>query len=242
MKAMIFAAGLGTRLRPLTNNKPKALVEIEGITLLERCISNLKKYDINNIIINIHHYGEQIIDFLEKNNNFGVNIHISDEREALLNTGGAILYAKDLLADNDPIIIINVDILTNINFTELIKYHKNNTALATLIVKNRESSRQLLFNDNKLVGWENIKTGEIKFSGNKLVNNPTKHAFSGIQVIDQSLLNKITEKGSFSIIDMYLRLANSEKICSYLDKSTIWMDLGKIDDINKANILIKTMQ
>ncbi|MFV0365680.1 MAG: NDP-sugar synthase [Mangrovibacterium sp.] len=239
MKAMIFAAGLGTRLQPLTNDRPKALVELGGMTLLERCIKRLISFNITDIVINVHHFADLMEDYLLAHDNFGANIQVSDEREMLMNTGGAIRHAKSLLAGNEPILIVNVDILSDLNFTNLLEYHTKANNLATLVVRQRETSRYLLFNEDFLCGWKNIKTGETKTSRPNLIDNASPFAFSGIQIISPEFLNLITETGAFSSIDMYLRLAQQEKIGAFIDANSIWMDLGKYSDIHTANKLLE---
>lgn len=242
MKAMLFAAGLGTRLKPLTNDRPKALVEIGGITLLERCITQLRNCGIKELVINIHHFGDQIKAFLKQHQNFGLSILISDESDALLDTGGAILKAKAMLSGNEPILLINVDILTNLNFGELLDYHFQNQALATLVVRQRSTSRYLLFNKQILVGWTNKKSGEVKVSCPEKIANADEFAFSGIHIIQPELLDEITESGKFSIIDLYLRLAKSHKICAFVDADSIWMDLGKVEELAQAEELVRKLE
>ena len=163
MKAMIFAAGLGTRLKPLTDNKPKALVEVGGKTMLELVILKLKEAGFNEIVINIHHFGQQIIDYLKANNNFGLTIHISDERDYLLDTGGGIKKATPFLMGNEPFLVHNVDIFSNVDLRQLYENHLKSGATATLLVSQRKTARYLLFNkENKLCGWHNNETGEVK--------------------------------------------------------------------------------
>lgn len=242
MKAMIFAAGLGTRLQPLTNNTPKALVKISGKTLLEYCILNLKNQRITDITINVHHYSEQVINFLKLKNNFGINLQISNESEELLNTGGGILKAAPLLKGKEPIMIINVDVLTNLNFQKLLYYHQKHNALVSLVVRKRDTSRYLMFDDtHQLSGWKNIKTKENKISRAEQFPHSMAYAFSGIQIIQPKLLDLIEEKGCFSIIDLYLRLANNNVIKAFIDNSSIWMDLGKYEQIEQAKQLIKQL-
>lgn len=242
MKAMIFAAGLGTRLKPLTNDKPKALVEVDGKTLLERCINYLKKFGINEVVINVHHFSSQIIEFLRANNNLGITIHISDESEKLLDTGGGLLKARSLLGGEEPILIINVDILTNLNLHSLLEHHSKNHVLATLVVRERQSSRYLLFDEeNYLTGWMNSKINEMKFVGSQLPKSYKMFAFSGIQIIQPELLHLITECGKFSIIDLYLRLAENNKVLAFLDKDSVWLDLGKYADLQKAEKLTRNL-
>lgn len=239
MKAMIFAAGLGTRLKPFTNDKPKALVELNGKTLLQYCIENLVRHGFTDLVINIHHFGGQIIDFLEQNHNFGVNIALSDERNCLLDTGGGLKKAALLLADKDPILIQNVDILSDIDYNQLIETHKRSKALATMVVRDRVTSRYLLFDQQlTLKGWTNVKTGEVKES-TPLTGNEQRLAFSGIHLIDPSFFNFITEEGKFSIIDLYLRLAHDHRIQGFHDTSSFWMDLGKPEELLRAGELLK---
>ncbi|MGQ8336907.1 nucleotidyltransferase family protein [Sunxiuqinia sp. A32] len=239
MKAMIFAAGLGTRLQPITNNTPKALVKINDKTLLERCILKLKSSGFEDIIINVHHFADDIINFVQNLSIPNISISISDERNELLDTGGGLLKAKALLQDTDVILVMNVDILSDLNFQELINYHKKSNALATLVVRKRQSSRYLLFNtDGLLCGWENTKTGEQKVSRPTEIENAAKFAFSGIHVLSPKLLNLIEENGKFSIIDLYLRLAKKHSIKAYIDETSVWMDLGKYDQIEEAKRIV----
>ena len=240
MKAMIFAAGLGTRLRPLTNSKPKALVEIGGKTLLERCICYLKNFQIHDITINIHHYDQQISDFLSQNDNFNIRIHLSDESARLLDTGGGILKAKAFLKGKEPILLINVDVLTNLDLDQLFRFHTDSKAMASLVVRKRDTSRYLLFGESRqLAGWKNTCTNEVKVCRPDSIERAVPLAFSGIHLISPELLSMITETGKFSVIDLYLRLAAHEKILSFVDSGSIWMDLGKYEEIDQAEQLVK---
>ena len=165
MKAMLFAAGLGSRLYPLTSDKPKALVEIMGKTLLQHSIEHLKQFGIKTIVVNIHHFGEQVLNLLDANNNFNCNIIISDERDGLLETGGGLKKASEHLSGSESIVLYNVDVISNINLNKLKHYHENNSALATLATRQRRSSRYLLFDDQQqLCGWTNTKTADVKIS------------------------------------------------------------------------------
>jgi len=238
MKGMIFAAGQGTRLKPITNNKPKALVKIGGITLLERNIRFLKKYGINDITINIHHFSHQIVDFIKRNNSFGLSVSISDESEELLGTGGGLKKAEHFLKGDEDILLINTDIITNINLNSLFLFHHLSESIATLVVRERTTSRYLLFDkDNHLTGWENIKTGEKKITKPETINESRPFAFSGIQIISPVMLSMITETGFFSTIDLYLRLAENENISSFIDNDSLWMDVGKYSELAKAEAL-----
>lgn len=239
LNAMIFAAGLGTRLKPFTNNKPKALVEVAGKTLLERAILKLLELKVDRIVINVHHYADLIEEYLAENKNFGLDIRISNERESLLDTGGGLLKAADLFIPNAPILIYNVDILSSLDLHRLIDDHTKSEALVSMVMRNRRSSRYLFFNKEKqLSGWKNFKTGEIKEARADMEESKPM-AFSGIHLIDPKLFSLITEKGKFSIIDLYLRLAKEEKIMAYYDCSEIWSDLGKPEDLAWAQEHLK---
>jgi N-acetyl-alpha-D-muramate 1-phosphate uridylyltransferase len=233
MKAMIFAAGLGTRLRPLTNTKPKALVEINGVSLLEITIKNLIRYGFNDIVINVHHFSQQVIDFLKSKNNFGIKINISDETDLLLDTGGGLKKAAPLLSGKDPILIHNVDIISDINLRQLYNIHIKNKSLATLACMERNSSRQFLINEkNELCGWRNNKTGEQKISRpNEEYLKPV--SFCGIHVISPDLLHMINEEGVFSIIELYLRLAKRYIIYIQDFNENKWIDVGNTDSLAK---------
>jgi len=231
MKAIILAAGLGTRLKNVTANKPKALIEVNGITMLENVIQNLKSQGINDFLINVHHFGQSIIDYLDDNDNFGVNVTISDEREKLLDTGGAILKAKNFIRGSDPVLVHNVDIISDINIQDLQEYHNASNSIATLCVRKRDSGRGLLFNDiMHLVGWTNVKKHEFKW-----VNNDHEDykifAFSGIYMIAPNFADLISQTGSFSIIDSWLKIARNITISGFIDSSPTWHDLGTIEKI-----------
>jgi len=235
-QAMILAAGLGTRLKPLTLSKPKALVEVANVSLLEHNIKKLIDCGCNHIVINVHHFAEQIIEHIS-NKHYSADIFISDETNLLLDTGGGLVNAKHLFDSKNDILIHNVDIISKIDFLSFYKEHKENNSLATLAVSKRETSRYLLFNkENTLCGWENTKTGEkIISSENK---NLTRWGFSGIQFINPELLNLIQQEGSFSIIPEYLKLSKSYPIKSYIHSKKIWVDVGKIEAIEKAEKLL----
>lgn len=232
MKAFIFAAGKGTRLKPFTYSHPKALAQVNGKTLLERNIHYLKSFGIKDFIINIHHFGEQIIDFLTENQNFGVNIQVSDERAELLETGGALLYALHMFENDEHLLIINADILTNLNIMELIDAHIKNNHYATMAISDRDSSRKLLFDENfQLNGWKNLSTGEI-ILGNKS-ENLSEYAFSGIHCIRTEFIKNFTHKGKFSIIEEYLNQMKSKNIHGFLHKAQL-IDVGKPENIKVA--------
>ena len=227
MKAMILAAGLGTRLKPLTDTIPKALVKVDGVTLLEQSLLHLKKSGINQVIINVHHFAGQIIEYLKVNHEFGMKITISDESGELLDTGGGLKKASWFFNDLNPFIVQNVDVISDLDLKKVVDYHFEKKSLATLVVKERETSRYFLFDDNlTLCGWENVKTGE------RLIPKQTatafrQLAFSGIQVMDPEIFNFITETGRFSLTGMYLRLSTDYKIAGFIDKDSFWADAGK---------------
>lgn len=230
MEAMIFSAGKGTRLQPLTNHIPKALVEINSLSLLEHNIRKLISYGIKHIIINIHHFGDKIIEHIE-NMNYPADILISDEREELLDTGGGLNKAKNLFSLKQDIIVHNVDILSFIDFSQVLEYHKSQSSIATLCVSKRKTSRYLLFNsNNQLSGWENKTSGERIISNVSNQYNP--YAFSGIQIIKPELINYLDSKGP--IIPKYLEISKNYKISPFIHNKEIWMDVGKPQAIEEA--------
>jgi len=235
MKAMIFAAGLGSRLKPLTDTMPKALVPINGKPLLELIICKLKNTGFNEIIINVHHFSEQIIDFLKSKENFGIRIEISDETNELLETGGGIKRACSFFDDGKPFLVHNVDILSNLDLAAFYQFAVNSKNAATLLVNERISSRYLLFDEQEhLKGWINDNTGEIKSPiSNFNPLNYKRYAFGGIHVISPTLFQFMDEKwkGKFSIIDFYLSVCNQKEIQAYEKKDLQIIDVGKLDTL-----------
>ncbi|GEM52897.1 nucleotidyltransferase family protein [Empedobacter brevis] len=237
MKAMIFAAGLGTRLKPFTENHPKALALVNGKPLLQRNIEYLRAAGINEIVINVHHFADQIMVFLEENNYFGIEITISDETDQVLETGGGLVKAKANF--DEDFLVMNVDILTDLNLTELIKSHQENNALVTLAVSDRNSSRKLYFNEqNELKGWRNLKTEEEIKAVNSL-DNLRNLAFSGIHVIHPNLFDKITEKGKFSIMKVYMDLMKTESILGFDHSGGVLIDVGRPESVIEAEQYFK---
>lgn len=234
MKAMILAAGMGTRLQPLTLTKPKALVEVNGVSMLEIAIKRLIKYGFTDVIVNVHHFADQIISFLKKNDNFGISITISEETDLLLDTGGGLLKAKDFFNDGKPFLVHNVDVLTNFNLTDLYNYHLLHKPLATLAVKDRPTSRSFLINKNKeLCGWKNNETNQtIIAKGNEAELSPI--AFSCVHVMSPEIFPLITETGVFSITNTYLRLAANHSILTWSHNNDVWFDLGRISNLREA--------
>ena len=242
MKAMIFAAGMGTRLKPLTDTMPKALVPINGKPMLEHIILKLKNSGFTQIVINIHHLGQQIIDFLAENNNFGIDIIISDERDYLMDTGGGIKKAKSFFTGKEPFLIHNVGIISNVDLKKLYDKHLETNPLATLLVSKRETSRYLLFNkENKLCGWRNLETGEVKsFYPYFDPAQYNEYAFSGIHVLSPEIFDWMEEwTGKFSIINFYLSICAKTDIHAYPAENLHLMDIGKIETLTKAEEWIK---
>jgi NDP-sugar pyrophosphorylase family protein len=235
MKAMIFAAGLGTRLCPLTDTIPKALVRVADKPLLQWNIEKLIAAGIHDIVVNVHHFPELIRDFLAENQNFGVNILISDESDKILDTGGGLLKAASLLSGYEPVVVHNVDILSNLDLSLLLEYHLSQNALATLVVRERKTDRNLLFDPQmRLTGWINTKTGEIKEPARGINLYSKMLAFSGIQILDPRFLPLMTGSGKFSLIDTYLQLAPDHRIIGYEDQSSLWMDAGTPEQLAEA--------
>ena len=233
---MLFAAGLGTRLKPLTDTKPKALVELNGQTLLQHNINRLLNFGFNRIVVNVHHFAPLVIQYLEDNLGFGAEIVVSDESDQLLDTGGGLKKAGNLFQDSQPILIHNVDIISNIDLQALYNYHLMQHSLGTLVVRNRQSSRVLLFDKEEVLrGWRNNMTGQLKLP--KADSDAEKlHplAFSGIQVVNHEMLDLITETGKFSMIDVYLRLSVNHQIKAYRHDQDYWTDVGKIEELKAA--------
>ena len=241
MNAFIFAAGLGTRLKPLTDTMPKALVPVAGKPLLAHVIEKLKAAGCKKIVINIHHFGEMIMDYVKENNNFGIDIVFSDEREMLLETGGAIKHAVDLLGD-EPFLIHNVDIMSNVDLKALWSEHINSGSAATLLVSKRNSSRALLFNkESNLTAWTNKNTGEVKTPYENIeIACLEEFAFSGIHVFSPQLFKYFGEyPEKFSIIDFYLNTCKAEKIKAFTQDELQLLDVGKLDSLEKANAFVQ---
>lgn len=241
MKAFLLAAGLGTRLKPFTDKHPKALAEINGQSLLERNIRFLQKSGIPDVVVNVHHFADQIIQKIKENNGFGSKVTISDESDVVLETGGGLKKAAPLLADSETVLMMNVDILCEFDLNKMLNYHQKSSALATLAVQNRNSSRQLLFdNNNQLRGWRNNQTNAEKLPYPSAGINLQPFAFSGIQLLQQELLSKIKQEGKFSIIDTYLDLCRTERIVGWNHSGDLWLDVGRPESLEKARQLYST--
>ena len=231
MTAVIFAAGLGTRLKPFTLSAPKALFPINGKPLLQRNIEYLKYFGFQNFVINVHHFADQILDFLIENDDFGVRIQISDERDELLETGGGLLNMQPLL-QNRPFLVMNADILTDMPLDKFIQFHAEKKPLVSLAVSDRESSRKLLFDENfRLCGWKDLKVGE------SIIDNPKyQHelAFSGIHIIQPEFFELNTFQGKFSIMKPYMKLMAQHQILGFDHTGSKLLDVGKPESAQQA--------
>ncbi|MGL4908772.1 MAG: nucleotidyltransferase family protein [Bacteroidales bacterium] len=240
MKAFILSAGLGTRLHPLTLTMPKALVPINGVPLLEYNIRRLMAQGITEFVVNVHHFAEQIEDFLHKHNNFGCNIAISDERNVLLDTGGGLLHAAHLLVGDEPFLIQNVDVITSFSVQQLLAEQAKSGDLARLAVSARKSSRYFLFDDQmRLCGWRNTQTGEEKLS-TLCQKELTPLAFGGIHIVSPKIFDLLLPFGSkFSIVDAYLSLAAQHQIAACNMGDVVWYDVGSPAKLQAAALACK---
>ena len=236
MKALIFAAGLGTRLKPITDSIPKALVPIAGKPLLEHIIIKLIANGYDEIIVNVHHFPDLIIDFLKAKNNFGVRIEVSDERDFLLDTGGAIRKCEWFFEGEDSFLVHNVDILSNVDLKLLQAQQAKSNALATLVVSERSTFRYLLFNHSlQLKGWTNERTGELRPTNLKNIDQYNKLAFSGIQILSNEVFDLMkTYEAKFPIINFYLDNMENEVISAFIPNNYKMIDVGKIEEIEQA--------
>lgn len=238
MKAMVLAAGLGTRLRPLTDERPKALVEVAGRTLLEITLTRLRSFGIREVIINVHHFADMVLEYLDAHDNFGMRIEISREN-VLLDTGGGLkkagyFFCADSSHPDEPLVLHNVDVISTVDLRRMVQVHAENKALATLAVQERRTSRYLLFDQQlQLCGRRSGRDGELEL----VRSSPQAQAlaFAGIHVISPRLIPKMVEEGIFSIIKSYLRLAGQgEKILAFRADEYYWRDLGRLDDLQQA--------
>lgn len=237
MKAMILAAGLGTRLKPFTDKHPKALALVNGKTIIQRNIEFLASFGINEVIINVHHFASQIIRLVKESNGFGSKISFSDETSEVLETGGGIKKAAWFFENQkEPFVVMNVDILTDMNLEKMIMQHEKENPLATLAVSSRKTTRYFLFDElDHLVGWKNEKTNEQRIS--KESNKYIQKAFSGIQIISPQIFPLIKMEGKFSMVDVYLELAKTKVITAFDHSNSKFIDVGKPESILKAEEL-----
>jgi len=235
-KAIIFSAGLGTRFKPWTDTHPKALALVNGKSLLQRNIEYLQLYGIKDVVVNIHHFPEQIIEAIKINKGWGSNVMISDESDVVLETGGGLMKARHLLDGDQPFISLNVDILTNLDLHKLMAFHQQHRPLVTFGITNRKSSRVLLFDDNsRLCGWKNVATGETKISIDK--PNLKEMAYSCVVIYQSEIFSLIRQKGKFSIMDSYLDLAAEHVILGYDHSGDHLVDVGKPESVAVAEKL-----
>jgi len=241
MKAMIFAAGLGTRLRPLTNDRPKALVEIEGRTLLEIALARLREFGVREVVVNVHHFADKVVEYLKARDGFGMRIAISREDKLLLDTGGGLKKAAEFFLGDaravegeEPIVVHNVDVLSTIDLAKMVEAHRKRKALVTLAVQERKTSRYLLFDEEMLLCGRRI--GEMATA--EVVRRSRRAlplAFAGIHVVSPRIFAGLTEDGAFSIVTSYLRLAGEgESIAGFRVDGAYWRDVGRLDDLERA--------
>jgi N-acetyl-alpha-D-muramate 1-phosphate uridylyltransferase len=235
--ALIFCAGLGTRFKPWTDTHPKALAIVNGKSLLQRNVESLQKYDITDIVVNVHHFAEQIIDEIDKSKGWGSNISISDEKDEVLETGGGLMKARKYL-EGDTFLTINVDILTDANLKYFLATHQQENSLITLAITNRKTSRYLLFNKyNRLCGWRNIQTREERIALE--AKDMFEKAYSGLAIFEPGVFDLITLQHKFSLIDVYLSLAHDNKIAGFDHSESKLLDVGKPESVELAERLFE---
>jgi NDP-sugar pyrophosphorylase family protein len=243
VKALVFAAGLGTRLKPFTLEHPKALVPVVGVPMLGRVITKLADYGVTEIVVNVHHFAQQVIDYINQND-FGVTIHISDESTKLLDTGGGVLKAREWLDGDEPFIVHNADVLTDFDVLDMYKAHTNSAADATLLCAPRQTARYFFFNnvDNRLMGWANIQTGETRPTGFAINSDMRQLAFNGVHIMSPKIfetLEKYSASDKFSISQFYIDNVNNLTIQAYCPNyDYLWLDVGKPETLEQANKLI----
>lgn len=236
MKAMILAAGLGTRMKPWTDNHPKAMVKVNGKTLLERSIHYLQRWGVYDVIVNVHHFAEEVLWAIECHKGWGSNISVSDERDVLLETGGGLKKAAWFFDQEDHFILMNVDILTDLDLSKMIDFHLENRPLATLATTGRKTSRYFLFNaQGELCGWRNVETGAEKIV--RRADGLTERAFSGIQILDRGIFRWLTPEGKFSMVDVYLDAAKTQRVMAYDHSHDKFIDVGRPSSIVQAEAL-----
>ena len=237
-RAIIFSAGLGTRFKPWTDSHPKALALVNGKSLLQRNIEYLQAYGIKDVVVNIHHFPQQITEAIKQNNGWGSNVIISDESDVVLETGGGLVKARKLLDGDKPFLSLNVDILTNLDLNKLMTFHQEHKPLITFGVTNRKSSRVLLFDESsRLCGWKNLSTEETKISIDK--PNLKEMAYSCVVIYEPQIFSLIRQQGKFSIMDTYLDLAANHIILGYDHSGDNLVDVGKPESVAVAEKLFK---
>ncbi len=233
MQAMIFAAGLGTRFKPWTDHHPKALAVVNGKSLLQRNVAYLQQWNIRDVVVNVHHFAGQIQKAVAESGGWGSNISISDEQDAVLETGGGLLFAQPLLQGSEPFVTLNVDILTDLDLGAMMQFHQEQNALVTLATTDRSTSRYLLFDErDNLCGWRNTATGAEKLPVPK--TGLRQKAYSGIAIFQPQVFDLIEQRGKFSLIDVYLSLAAAHKIISFDHSGGKLVDVGKPESVAVA--------
>lgn len=236
MKAMIFAAGLGTRFKPWTDKHPKALAMVNGKSLLQRNIEYLQQYNINDVIVNVHHFADQLVHAIEENNGWGSNVFISDETDEVLETGGGLLKAKDLFIPGEKFITCNADILTDLNINRLLAFHESKRPLVSFGITDRKTSRNFLFdNEDRLCGWVNNQSGDQRISLYK--HGLVQKAYSCVVVFEYDIFRLTPFSGKFSLTDLYLELAGQHPIYGFDHTGDKWVDVGKPESISIAESL-----
>lgn len=245
MKAMIFAAGLGTRFKPWTDHHPKALAMVNGKSLLQRNIEYLQQYGIREVVVNVHHFADQIIEAVAHADGWGSTVMISDERTEVLETGGGLLKAASLLKDS-PFITINADVLTELDLNNLVQFHEQEQALISFGITNRKSSRNFLFDENsRLQGWVNLASGQFRFpprsdyNAENAMEQLTSKAYSTVVVFSPEIFSLIKQEGKFSLVDVYLDLAADYKIMGFDHSGDRFIDVGKPESVAQAEALFK---
>ena len=243
MKAMIFAAGLGTRFKPWTDQHPKALAPVNGKSLLQRNIEYLQRFGITEVVVNVHHFADQVLDAIDKANGWGSTVLISDERDEVLETGGGLLKAASLLG-NSPFVTINADVLTDLNLDALLQFHRQEQALISFGLTNRKSSRNILVDSqNRMQGWVNLSTNEFRFPAESVYTAENAlsvlvpKAYSTVVVFSPEIFSLIRRTGKFSLIDVYLDLAGTHKIMGFDHSGDRFIDVGKPDSVAQAEAL-----
>jgi NDP-sugar pyrophosphorylase family protein len=244
MRAMIFSAGLGTRFKPWTDQHPKALALVNGKSLLQRNIEYLQKYGITDVVVNVHHFADQVKEAIKKNSGWGSNVIVSDETNQVLETGGGLLKARELLESSEPFVTLNVDILTDLNLNKLFEFHTKRQPLISFGVTSRETSRYFLFDENdRLYGWRNTKTGEEKGphltspQGGGIKPDLVQKAYSCVVIFQPEVFNLIKQTGKFSLTETYLDLAKDNLILGYDHSGDKLVDVGKPESVAIAEKL-----
>lgn len=233
---MIFCAGLGTRFKPWTDQHPKALALVNGKSLLQRNVEYLQQHGVYDIIVNVHHFPEQIEAAITKNKGWGSRISISDERHEVLETGGGLWKAREIFTPGEDFMTLNADILTDIDLGRFLQFHQTRRPLVSLAISNRSTSRCFLFDENnRLTGWRNQHTGEERIS--VPTSNPKPFAFSGISIFSYSFFAMLNLRGKFSLVDAYLALAANHPILGYEHSGDKWIDVGKPESVEVAEVM-----